>query len=94
VLISKIIFKNKKNIILIHFQVKSTLKNNRNHILKHVSFGNMIETTFPQISKNKFAKIYFLKYFFDHFDILILKIIIKNKKYHFNIFLNKKYFKS
>jgi hypothetical protein len=30
-LISKIILKNKKNIILIHFWVKSTLKNNRNH---------------------------------------------------------------
>jgi len=28
VLMSKIIFKNKKNIILIHFQIKNTLKNN------------------------------------------------------------------
>jgi hypothetical protein len=31
--------------------------------------------------------------FSDHFDTLILKIIFKNKKkYHFNVFLNKKYF--
>jgi hypothetical protein len=30
-LISKIIFKNKKYIISMHFQVKNTLKNNRNH---------------------------------------------------------------
>jgi hypothetical protein len=35
-LISKIIFKNKKNIILIYFWVKNILKNNRNHTLKHV----------------------------------------------------------
>jgi hypothetical protein len=34
-LISKIIFK-KKYIILIYFQMKSILKNNRNHILKHM----------------------------------------------------------
>ena len=34
-LISKIIFKNKKNIILIHFQIKNTLKNNHNYISKH-----------------------------------------------------------
>jgi len=34
VLISKIIFKNKKIIILIHFQVKKTLKSNRNHTSK------------------------------------------------------------
>jgi hypothetical protein len=34
--------------------------------------------------------------FFDHYyfdDVLMLKIIFKNKKYYFNIFLNKKYFK-
>jgi len=30
-LISKIIFKNKKIYILMHFQVKNTLKNNRNN---------------------------------------------------------------
>jgi len=30
-LMSKIIFKNKKNIILIYFRVKNTLKNNHNH---------------------------------------------------------------
>jgi len=36
VLMSKINFKKiKKNIILMHFQVKSILKNNRNHIPKH-----------------------------------------------------------
>jgi len=36
VLISKIIFfKIKKNIVLIHFQVKITLKSNRNHTSKH-----------------------------------------------------------
>jgi hypothetical protein len=33
VLISKMIFK--KNIILMHFRVKNTLKNNFNHTLKH-----------------------------------------------------------
>jgi len=27
--------KNKKNIILMHFRIKNTLKNNRNHTLKH-----------------------------------------------------------
>ena len=32
-LMSKIIFK--KNIILIHFRVKNTLKSNRNHTRKH-----------------------------------------------------------
>jgi hypothetical protein len=32
--------------------------------------------------------------FSDHFDALILKIILKNKKiYYFNIFSSKKYFK-
>jgi hypothetical protein len=32
--------------------------------------------------------------FSDYFDVLISKIIFKNiKKYYFNIFLNKKYFK-
>jgi len=30
--------------------------------------------------------------FSDYFDVLILKIIFKNKKNYFNIFLNKKYF--
>jgi hypothetical protein len=34
VLILKIIFKNKKFIILIHFSTKNTLKNNYNHTLK------------------------------------------------------------
>jgi hypothetical protein len=33
-LISKMIFKNKKNIILMHFQMKNTLKNNRNYTPK------------------------------------------------------------
>jgi len=58
-LISKIFFLKKINIILIHFQVKSTLKSNHNHISKHASFKKAIETTFPQISKKKFAKNYF-----------------------------------
>jgi hypothetical protein len=31
--------------------------------------------------------------FLDYFNILILKIICKNKKFYFNIFLNKNYFK-
>jgi len=31
--------------------------------------------------------------FLNNFNILILKINFKNKKYYFNIFLNKKYFK-
>jgi len=31
ILMIKIIFKNKKYIILIHFWMKNTLKNNRNH---------------------------------------------------------------
>jgi hypothetical protein len=31
VLISKIIFKKLKNIILMYFRIKNTLKNNRNH---------------------------------------------------------------
>jgi hypothetical protein len=35
--ILKIIFKNKKNIILIYFQVKNTLKNNDNHTSKHTT---------------------------------------------------------
>jgi hypothetical protein len=39
-LISKIIFKNKKNIILIHFQIKNTLKNNHNYISKHATMDN------------------------------------------------------
>ena len=37
---SKIIFKNKKNIILIHFQIKNTLKNNHNYTLKHATMDN------------------------------------------------------
>jgi hypothetical protein len=32
--------------------------------------------------------------FLDHFDTLILKIIFKNKKYYFNIFLNKIFLKN
>jgi hypothetical protein len=35
ILISKIIFKNKKKIILIHFRVKNTLKNNCYYISKY-----------------------------------------------------------
>jgi hypothetical protein len=31
--------------------------------------------------------------FLNNFDVLILKIFFKNKKYYFNIFLIKKYFK-
>jgi len=31
--------------------------------------------------------------FLNYFDVLILKIIFKNKKYYWYIFLNKKYFK-
>ena len=31
----KIIFKNKKNTILIYFKMKSTLKNNHHHTLKY-----------------------------------------------------------
>jgi len=31
--------------------------------------------------------------FLDHFNVLILKKKFKNKKYYFNIFLNKKNFK-
>jgi hypothetical protein len=30
--------------------------------------------------------------FSNHFDALILKIIFKNKKYHFNIFSSEKHF--
>jgi hypothetical protein len=33
----KIIFKNKKNIILIYFRMKNTLKNNHNYTLKNTS---------------------------------------------------------
>ena len=35
VLISKIIFKNKKNIILMCFEIKNTLKNNHYYIFKY-----------------------------------------------------------
>jgi hypothetical protein len=35
-------------------------------------------------------KIKFFHIFLNGFDILILKIIFKNKKYYFNIFPNKK----
>ena len=39
------------------------------------------------------AKINFVFYIFRYFDVLILNIILKNKKiYYFNVFLNKKYF--
>jgi hypothetical protein len=38
-LISKIIFKKYKNIILIHFSIKNTLKNNYNHTSKHPEPG-------------------------------------------------------
>ena len=31
----KLFFKNKKNIILMHFDMKSILKNNHNHAPKH-----------------------------------------------------------
>jgi hypothetical protein len=31
----KYFFKNKKNIILMYFSMKNTLKNNHNHISKH-----------------------------------------------------------
>jgi hypothetical protein len=39
-LISKIIFKNKKNIILMHFDIKNTLKNNCNHTPKHACLSS------------------------------------------------------
>ena len=35
VLISNIIFKNKKNIILIYFKIKNIFKNNYYHTLEH-----------------------------------------------------------
>jgi hypothetical protein len=31
--------------------------------------------------------------FLDHFDVLMSKIIFKNKKYYFNTFSSEKYFK-
>jgi hypothetical protein len=42
-LVSKIIFKNKKNIILIHLGKKSTLKSNHNHTPKQamIAFQNI-----------------------------------------------------
>ena len=42
-LISKIIFKKYKNIILIHFSIKNTLKNNYNHTSKHPEPGLLNE---------------------------------------------------
>jgi hypothetical protein len=39
VLMSKIIFKNKKNIILIYFWVKKKLKNNHKHTPKYYMLG-------------------------------------------------------
>jgi squalene cyclase len=47
----------------------------------HYPFGNAVKTPFYYILK-KFI-------FLNRFNILILKI----KKYYFNIFINKKYFK-
>jgi hypothetical protein len=46
-----------------------------------------------------FLNLFYFKLIFfliklDDFDILISKINLKNKKYYFNIFLNKKYFKT
>jgi len=38
-------------------------------------------------------KIFFCLIFFRFFEVLILKIIFKNKKYYFNIFLSEKHFK-
>jgi hypothetical protein len=32
--------------------------------------------------------------FLDYFDVLMSKIIFKNKKHYFNIFLSKKHFKN
>jgi hypothetical protein len=46
-LILKIIFKNKKNIILILFWIKIILKNNHNYILKHILNGVWIGETQP-----------------------------------------------
>jgi hypothetical protein len=33
--------------------------------------------------------LFFSIFFLNNFDMLMLKIIFKNKKYYFNIFLNK-----
>jgi hypothetical protein len=40
IMMSKIILKNKKYIILIYFKMKNTLKSNRNHTFKHAAGGN------------------------------------------------------
>jgi len=54
-------------------------------------------TVYFYISKAFKKKIYLLQInmffvFLDHFNVLILKIILKNKKYYFNIFLSEKHF--
>jgi len=51
---------------------------------------------FGKAAKQHFIKLFFFKLFFiffNRFDVLILKIILKNKKFYFNIFTSKKHFK-
>jgi hypothetical protein len=55
-------------------------------------FENTVQTTFSKVLKNNFVKNNFF-IFLDRFDMLVLKNKLKIKKYIFNIFLNKKYFK-
>jgi hypothetical protein len=54
-----------------------------------------LKMLFGKAAQTIFYKFFYLKLFFmflNCFGVLILKIILKNKKFYFNIFTNKKHF--
>jgi hypothetical protein len=67
--------------------VESTQKNNKKHVF--LAFRSWLFTWPRRTFKKKLKKKII---FFNCFDVLMLKLNFK-KKYYFDIFLNKKYFK-
>jgi len=79
-----------------HFNMKNCLKNNRYHTTKHSLYiwlssclAMELKWVFIDILKNIYFELIFWV-FFNCLNIMVLKINFKNKKYYFNIILNKK----
>jgi hypothetical protein len=67
VLMSKIIFKNNKKIILMHFQIKNTLKINRNHTLKHARTGSGKKTGQVVLAQSRLVLVYYINLVISYF---------------------------
>jgi len=72
-LMLKIIFKNLKNIILIYFKIKNTLKNNYYYISKHMQDQQTIILGQTSFDEHKPLELVILDQFFLLFYVLVLQ---------------------